>query len=218
MINRALSFFQISDTMYVLLIFAVVGDLIIPFILAPFYKDYNHLTMVMSMLGNQNSPLHFVINLWLVLAGIMFTFGSIRLYTVFAPVSKALSVWLLLSILAFSIGACILSGIFPVGETKELLTTSQKIHGFGSAIGFFLLMSVPLIIAILSFKSNDQFVGIISLLFFVFALLFFSLFVMADKEKYINTIISYEGLWQRLWLLCMYAPIVIVSLKNLIKY
>lgn len=27
-------------------------DLIIPFLLAPFYKDYNHLTQVMSVLGN----------------------------------------------------------------------------------------------------------------------------------------------------------------------
>ena len=28
-------------------------DLIIPFLLAPFYKDYNHLTQVMSVLGIQ---------------------------------------------------------------------------------------------------------------------------------------------------------------------
>lgn len=32
-------------------------DLIIPFLLAPFYKDYNHLTQVMSVLGNSKAPL-----------------------------------------------------------------------------------------------------------------------------------------------------------------
>lgn len=30
-------------------------DLIIPFLLAPFYKDYNHLTQVMSVLGNSKA-------------------------------------------------------------------------------------------------------------------------------------------------------------------
>lgn len=34
-------------------------DLIIPFLLAPFYKDYNHLTQVMSVLSHINKePRH----------------------------------------------------------------------------------------------------------------------------------------------------------------
>ena len=41
-------------------------DLIIPFLLAPFYKDYNHLTQVMSVLGNSKAPLHSIYNIWLV--------------------------------------------------------------------------------------------------------------------------------------------------------
>ena len=39
-------------------------DLIIPFLLAPFYKDYNHLTQVMSVLGNSKAPLHLIYNIW----------------------------------------------------------------------------------------------------------------------------------------------------------
>ncbi|WP_321008083.1 DUF998 domain-containing protein [Hungatella effluvii] len=119
-------------------------------------------------------------------------------------------------IFLYAIGACILSGIFSVGETKELATISEKIHGYGSVIGFFLLTFLPLIISLLSFRSNDLTIGFISLLFFVFSLVFFSLFVMADKERFAQTVISNEGLWQRLCLLCMYAPIVIISIKKLI--
>ena len=45
-------------------------DLIIPFLLAPFYKDYNHLTQVMSVLGNSKAPLHSIYNIWLVAFGV----------------------------------------------------------------------------------------------------------------------------------------------------
>ena len=35
-------------------------DLLIPFILAPAYKGYNHLIQVMSVLGNSKAPLHII--------------------------------------------------------------------------------------------------------------------------------------------------------------
>jgi len=215
MLNNTIKNFLMTDLGFVLLIIAVVGDLIIPFLIAPFCDKYNHLTMVMSLLGNRNCPLHFIYNLWLVLAGIMFTFGSVKLYETYSHVSNALSIWLLFAILIYAVGACILSGIFSVGETKELITISEKIHGYASVLGFFLLIFVPLIIAILSFQSNDILVGIISLFFFVLAVMFFAFFVMSDKKRFAHTIISYEGIWQRLSLLCMYSPIVIISFKNI---
>lgn len=215
--NNIIRSYIISNIGFVLLIIAALGDLIIPFILALFYNKYNHLTMVMSLLGNTNCPLHFIYNFWLVLAGVMFMFGSIKLYATYSHISTPISLWLLLSIMAYAIGACILSGLFSVGETKELITIPEKIHGYGSVLGFFLLTFVPLAIAILSFQSNERFIGIVSLLFYILALVFFALFVMADKERFSHTIISYEGLWQRLSLFCMYAPIIITSCKNLFR-
>ena len=38
--------------------FLLIADLIIPFVLAPTYKGYSHLTQVMSVLGNSKAPLH----------------------------------------------------------------------------------------------------------------------------------------------------------------
>ena len=38
-------------------------DLIIPFLLAPTYKGYSHLTQVMSVLGNSKAPLHLIYNI-----------------------------------------------------------------------------------------------------------------------------------------------------------
>lgn len=215
MINNAIKSFFASDIGFVLLIVAAVGDLLIPFLLAPFQKKYNHLTMVMSLLGNRHHRLHAIYNFWLVLAGVMLILGSIKLFETYSHKSPILSTFLILDMMIYSIGACILSGLFSVGETKILTTVSEKIHGYASVLGFFLLIFVPLIIAVIFFQTKDFGTGITSLIFFVLSVIFFTLFVMADKEKFSNTIISYEGIWQRLCLLCMYAPIVIISIKNI---
>lgn len=52
------------------------------------------------------------------------------------------------------------------------------------------------------------------LLPFALALLFFVLFVMADKPHFRGSIGTYEGLWQRLALLCMYIPLVALCVSS----
>ena len=49
------------------------------------------------------------------------------------------------------------------------------------------------------------------------ALVFFALFVMSDKEEFTGTAVNNEGLWQRLNLVLMYLPLVLVSLKQILQ-
>lgn len=65
-------------------------DLIIPFLLAPFYKDYNHLTQVMSVLGNSKAPLHSIYNIWLVAFGVAILISTLQLYPTVAQVSSSI--------------------------------------------------------------------------------------------------------------------------------
>lgn len=182
-------------------------DLIIPFLLAPTYKGYNHLTQVMSVLGNSKAPLHLIYNIWLVVFGVAILITTLQLYPTVVQVSSAISIVLFSVIVIYAIGGCILSGIFSVGESKSLETLSAKIHGYGSVIGFFLLTLAPLLVGLYFFKVSNGALGILSLICFIFAIGFFILFVMADKANYRGTIIAFEGLWQRLCLLSMYLPI-----------
>ena len=55
-------------------------DLIIPFLLAPSYKGYNHLTQVMSVLGNSKAPLHLIYKIWLVVLGVAILVSTLQLY------------------------------------------------------------------------------------------------------------------------------------------
>ena len=187
--------------------FILIADLIIPFLLAPTYKGYNHLTQVMSVLGNSKAPLHLIYNIWLIVFGITILISTLQLYPTVAQVSNPISIMLFSVIVIYALGGCILSGIFSVGETKSLETLSAKIHGYGSVIGFLLLTLAPLLIGIYFFKASNGLLGILSLICFIFAIGFFALFVMADKPNYKGTIIAFEGLWQRLSLLSMYLPI-----------
>ena len=104
-----------------------------------------------------------------------------------------------------------------MNESKDVVTTASKIHGVGSVIGFMLFLFVPLLVAILSFKNKETFIGGISIACFIVSLVFFTLFVMSDKEEFSNTVIANEGLWQRLNLLFMYMPLFIVSGVRLFK-
>ena len=117
----------------------------------------------------------------------------------------------------FAIGVCIFTCFFSVNESKDVVTTASKIHGAGSVIGFMLFLFVPLLITILSFKNDQSAIGVISIICFVAALVFFALFVMSDKEEFANTAIANEGLWQRLNLIFMYLPVFIVAFNGLFK-
>ena len=197
--------------------FLLIADLIIPFVLAPTYKGYSHLTQVMSVLGNSKAPLHLVYNIWLIVFGVTILISTLQLHPIVAQVSNSISTMLFSVIVIYALGGCILSGIFSVEETKSLETLSAKIHGYGSVIGFLLLTLAPLLIGMYFFKISDGLLGVFSLICFILAIVFFALFVMADKPNYKGTVIAFEGLWQRLSLLFMYCPIAILSLNITIK-
>ena len=185
----------------------LIADLIIPFLLAPTYKGYSHLTQVMSVLGNSKAPLHLIYNIWLVVFGVAILISTLQLYPTVAQVSSSISIMLFSAIVIYAVGGCIFSGIFLVGENKNLETLSPKIHCYGSAIGVLLLKLAPLFIGFYFFKVSNGLLGILALICFIFAIGFFVLFVMADKPNYRGIIIAFEGLWQRLSLLSMYLPI-----------
>ena len=63
----------------------------------------------------------------------------------------------------------------------------------------------------------SSFLGIIiCIVAFVLAIMFFAFFIMGDKEKFKETIFSYEGLWERLSLLFMYMPFLYCAIRNII--
>lgn len=52
-----------------ILLFTIIGEFLVPWILEQFYAEYNGRVMVMSALGSPQSPVRLVYNSWLVWLG-----------------------------------------------------------------------------------------------------------------------------------------------------
>lgn len=60
----------------IILLFTIIGEFLVPWILEQFYAAYNGKTIVMSALGSPQSPVRFVYNLWLIWLGGFLTYTA----------------------------------------------------------------------------------------------------------------------------------------------
>lgn len=199
-----------------ILLLTIIGEFFLPWILGKYYDGYNSKTMVMSALGSPQSPVRVIYNTWLIWLGLLLTFVAIAYFLTARIDFPILSVLLLISIGTFAVGAGLISGIFHVNENKDIVTAASKIHGISAAIGFMTFLFFPLLNGILAFKQDNFIFGVISVISFILALIFFICFIMGDKEQFQNTILKYEGLWERFTLFCLYIPFIYKTIGNLL--
>ena len=110
--------------------------------------------------------------------------------------------WYTTGIIIFAIG-CIFAGIFPEDVKGVSETSSGKIHGIASGIGFLFLMLNPLwAVWIKEFSSFK----IINIFIFVSGILTFTAFLVSEKKT--AGILRFTGLYQRLNLILLYGAIV----------
>lgn len=179
-------------------------DNLLPLVLARFYPNYIHKEMALSVLGSRQSPVKWIYNIWCIVSGVFFCIAPYALYRK-NNCGLAITIWILLAI--YGIGCEIISGLCPLNENRQEEDIITRIHGGSSAIGFMALLVVPLLLALLQFQTTEFIIGLISLLCFVAAFMFFCFFVMGEKEKFSSTVLRYGGLWQRLVLISCYVPL-----------
>ncbi|GKX31240.1 membrane protein [Vallitalea longa] len=195
--------------MKIIFILVMLLDLLIPFLIAIPYKGYNHLSMVMSVLGCKKSPLHKIYNMWFLLSGCIIALLGYYIFDTYKESHRGLAVTIFILIVIYGIGDEVISGIFPINEKKEEVTLSSTIHGIGSVIGFMSLQFAPLIFGILQLKVGQTSLGISSFVFFIISFVIFIFFVMGEKPKFQGTIFALNGLWQRVLCTLLYMPFII---------
>ena len=193
--------------MKILWIIILVADNLLPLLLARFYPRYKHKEMALSVLGSRQSPVKWIYNLWCIISGVVFCIAPYSIYQESCN-GLAIAIWILLAI--YGIGCEIISGLCPLNESRQDRDIITKIHGGASAIGFMMLLVVPLLTAILQYQSSQMLLGTVSIVCFVFAFMFFCFFIMGEKEKFAKTVLRYGGLWQRLVLAVCYVTLFIL--------
>ena len=206
---------KLTGLAWAALLIAMIGDILASVTRPAMYKGYDIKKDSISALGNPESPVRRAFNLWMLIEGLLFLLSLPAVFGYYRNISLGLTVTTVIFIAVFAVGACILTCFFSVNKDKDVVTTASKIHGAGSVTGFMLFLFVPLLVAILSFKGQDKTTGILSVISFIIALVFFALFVMSDKPEFKKTFVNNEGLWQRLNLLFMYLPLAAVAVKNI---
>lgn len=191
----------------------VIGEFLVAGILGIFREGYNHLKMPLSALGHGTDFVGRGYSLWQIISGVLMIYVFIRFMqcnkTYFTKATFIGSLFLIF----FALGSCVLSGIFPVDETNEMVTLSAKIHGYGSVLSYTLLNFVPLLmISYLKNKQQSAF-SFYSVVACLLSIVFYVLIVLADKETFQNTFIANGGLWQRLFLFNMYVYLTAIFMK-----
>lgn len=195
-------------------IIIVLTDCLLPFLLGIGYPGYNHLTMVISALGSNSSPVRVVFNIWMAILCVSFIYIGIKLYKKYRNTSKLLSLLLFVLTIIYAVSDCLVSSIFAIGDTKEMNTLPQIIHGYGSAIGCTLFVLCGLLAALL-LKSRSSHSVKLLLVSFILAVITFTIFVTSENISSDATgvyrILGFEGLWQRISFVFMYIPFIVLS-------
>lgn len=194
------------------LIVTMIIDVVLPFVLARFYRGFKHKTTALSVLGSKQSPTKNVYNVWCIISGVVFCIFAVVLNI------KALSgygIAIMILLVAYGVGCEIMSGLFPLDSDCEYKDVSSKVHGYGSAIGFTALLFVPLVMGLMLTSINTA-LAVISFVAFGVAFVFFAFFIMGEKDKFAKTVLRYGGLWQRLVMVAVYAPIIALCIYFLV--
>ena len=175
---------------WTLLILTLCGEFLLPCLLARKDPAYRPGTMAVSVLGRRGGPVARVYRLWLAWLGI----------------------WLLTTAAVYAVGAAPATGL-----TKDLSDRSALIHGIASALGFFALLFLPLWRALLALETDSPVMAWACFAALGLALVFFTLFVLSDKDRFQGTAVAREGLWEQLCLAAMYVPLLLDAIVHLIS-
>lgn len=190
---------------------AFVGDFSVTLALGFFYPNYNHFKLVMSELGSNQSPVAMWVNMWWITFGVLIIIFAIGFKQVFIPNGKAVVVTTIL-IMLFGIGAGIGAGLFPMEPGGTEITLVGKLHGICAGIGFLAIMFVPVVLLAVFPRTRWPRLYWLSVGVFVLGLVFFILFLASENAHSTGGLLSYTGLWQRLFLLNYYSYLSVLTL------
>lgn len=180
---------------------AMVGDFLVPALLAVKYPGYSHLRDTISTLGTIESPVKLQTSIWLVALGVGFLCFALGLAGKFQTCTWRHGLYLL-AIVAFGLGAGIVAGLFPEDPAGAVETISGKVHGIGAGLGTILLLTAPIwawgMPELATVKSWNA-VG------FAVAVISFGLFLASGKTGLGSPALT--GLWQRLYLAGAYSTL-----------
>lgn len=193
-----------------------IGDFLVLFLFGPSYPGYSQLINTMSSLGATASPVSDIVSTCWIVLGFVFVLFAVGFRKAFLPANKYVRIafWLLI---LYGLGELVGSGIFKADHIGNTITNSAIIHGIVGSIGIAALYFFPLVMTKIIPRSLSPGFHRYSWIVMVSGVVLLVLFNFRFSESKNNLIDTYEGLWQRLFVLDYYLYLVVVALVMLRK-
>lgn len=199
-----------------LLILACLGDFSLPYLLGRYYPGFSQKTMLISDLGEKNSPVQHIFNQASLVTGSLFVLASLGVYYFLASDSIFLARIISISIALYGIGDCILSSLIQLNpESETFRNPAYLLHAGFTAIAMIAMLLVPFLLGLFYFQQQQLFLSFLyffCLLISVVTLILFAAYYLPLVGKYLHTT---HGLWQRISLLFLYLPAIFLALRQL---
>lgn len=199
------------------LILAVISELALPFVLGHYVKGYSQTEMLISSFGETGMRTKTAFRVWEIVNGVLFILAAPAFYHHFVDTNPNVALILALFIVAFGIGDCIITGLVSRAKNSEEVGFASLLHNYASGAGFVALLLGTLLLIWLYYQEHNQVMVIAMLIIFLLAGVFMLLFAMPKIPIIKAFQVSHRGLWQRLNLLFLYLPYVLVSVSAIAK-
>ena len=190
---------------------ACIGDFAVTFFLKSFYPGYNPIYQTISYLGTSDSPVAGYMNAWSVSLFILLAVFAGGFYRAFSDQGKWAKTTACL-IFLYGLGEGAGSGLFPFEHANGKLTFSGLVHSIFGAVGVLSMVLVPVVALKLFPKPEFPRLSFYAKFTSVAGVAFILLFLASKLD-----LISYRGLWQRLFILIYHLFLMVLAVRMLMR-
>lgn len=173
------------------------------------YPGYNWKAQSLSYLGQRGSPVELWVQLSSILFTILITFFAYSFYQINESNKWAGIAAFMLII--YGLGEGLGSGFFPIDLPDAIVTMNGRLHDIFGGIGDMGLVLFPFVLMLMFPKIENHKLHIYLWAVVGIGLLMASFFLIAKYFHPNNFILSYKGVWQRLYLFNYYIMLGVIN-------
>lgn len=173
------------------------------------YPGYNWKTQSLSYLGQSGSPVEH----WVQLSSILFTILIIFFAYSFYQINES-NKWAGIAafmLVVYGLGEGLGSGFFPIDPSGTIITMNGRLHNIFGGIGDTGLVLFPFVLMLMFPKTENYKLHIYLWSVVGIGLLMASFFLIAKYFHPNNFILSYKGVWQRIYLFNYYIMLGVIN-------
>lgn len=173
------------------------------------YPGYNWKTQSLSYLGQRGSPVEHWVQLCSILFTILITLFAYSFYQInnsnkWAGIAACM-------LIVYGLGEGLGSGFFPIDSPDAIITMNGRLHNIFGAIGDTGLVLFPFVLMLMFPKIENYKLHIYLWSVVGIGLLMVSFFLIAKYFHPDNFILSYKGVWQRIYLFNYYIMLGVIN-------